>query len=453
MAAKSSNVEQATYLAELEKELQFRMDHDDLTKLPNRTRLFECLRLAIANASQDSQSLAVIIFDLDRFKTINDSLTHAVGDKLLCEVAKRLQLAMREGDVLARIDGDEFVVVAMNVSDKNHVMAIANQILQIFQQPFSIANREVVITVSVGASLFPENGNTVDILLRNADAAVYHAKKNGANRLEFYTLDMNSQALAALDKEMELRHAILNNQFVLYYQPQFDTVTREMVGIEALIRWNHPVKGLLQPVEFIPLAEETGMTIAIGEWVLKTACKQAKKWQDAGFSPCRIAVNVTSAQIKQADLVKTVSNILKETKLNPTYLELEISENIVISTSDVINIISALKSMGIEITLDDFGMGYSSLSYLKKLKLNRLKIDKAFVQPLPGNRDDNLLVRAIIAIGKAFDLVVLAEGVETQEQFDFLKAERCQEIQGFYFSEPLPAEEFEKTFSSRPSQV
>lgn len=441
-----------TRRTKLEEEIQFHNTHDGLTGLPNRLHLFDRMREAIYSATQNKNHFALFVFDLDRFKLINDSLTHAVGDELLRAVGKRLASVLRQSDTLARIGSDEFVVIATDLQHQDQAGAIVRDMLEVLSRPFKIADREIAITASVGISLYPKDGDTVDILLRNADTAVYRAKENGINRFEFYATEMNNQALARLDQEMQLRYAILNNEFVLHYQPQFNSVTRELIGVEALIRWQHPEKGLLPPQDFIPLAEETGLIVPIGDWVLKVACLQAKKWQMQGLPFFRIAVNVSEEQLKQHDFVDTVLAILQETGLEAKYLEMEITENAVIKSAAIISVITALKDAGIDITLDDFGTGYSSLSYLKKVPLSRLKIDRSFIQNIPDGINDVELVRAIIALGKAFHLAILAEGIEKESQITFLTTEKCNEVQGFYFSQPLSAEEFEHYILTCPIQ-
>ncbi|HEX2548734.1 MAG TPA: EAL domain-containing protein, partial [Gammaproteobacteria bacterium] len=384
---------------------------------------------------------ALMFLDLDRFKLINDSLSHAVGDELLNVTADRLQAIMRGEDIVARLGGDEFVVVINNLSEKSQALIKAKQIQDVFQEPFKISGREVNVTSSIGVSIYPEDGQTVDVLLRNADSAMYRAKELGANNFQFYTKDMNAHTLEKLEKETELHNAIANNELVLSYQPQFDLTENKMVAVEALVRWNHPKKGILLPIDFIPLAEETGLIVSIGEWVLRKACKENKKWQEEGLPPIRIAVNVTLQQFKQQNLVELVKEVLAETKLSPEYLELELTENVIISSKEVMRTVTALKDLGITIAIDDFGTGYSSLSYLKRIPLDRLKIDSSFIQHIQSKSDDDVIVRAVIAMAKSLDLEVLAEGVETENQLNFLKKNNCGEIQGFYFSRPLTEEQ------------
>lgn len=438
------NFHDITERDKFEKELEYQAKHDSLTGLPNRILLLDKIRNAIKKSEENHSYFALMFLDLDRFKLINDSLSHAVGDELLNVTADRLQGVMRGDDIVARLGGDEFVVVVNNLPDKAQAIVKAKQILEVFQEPFKISDRKVNVTASIGISLYPADGQTVDVLLRNADSAMYRAKELGANNFQFYTKDMNAHTLEKLEKETELHHAIANNELVLSYQPQYDLTQDKMVAVEALVRWNHPKKGILLPIDFIPLAEETGLIVSIGEWVLRTACRQNKKWQDEGLTPIRIGVNVTLQQFKQQNLVQLVKSVLDETQLSPEYLELELTENVIISSKEVMRTVSELKNLGITIAIDDFGTGYSSLSYLKRIPLDRLKIDSSFIQHIQSKADDDVIVRAVIAMAKSLDLEVLAEGVETEHQLNFLKKNNCGEIQGFYFSKPLNEEELKK---------
>lgn len=423
--------------------LQYQATHDFLTGLPNRVKLFERMRLAIKTSSLNKSEFAVLFLDLDRFKLVNDSLSHEVGDELLRTASNRLKTGIRSEDTLARLGGDEFVIIFMNIDNKEKLEAKVHSLLNTFQQPFDVADRKVTITASIGISLYPKDGKTVDILLRNADAAMYAAKAHKGNNFQFYTSEMSMQSLAVLDQEMELREAIVNGEFFLCYQPQIDLTEEKLVAVEALIRWQHPKKGILLPIDFIPLAEETGLIVSIGEWVMRSACAQNKAWQDAGFSPIRMAVNVTAEQIIQHDLIKTVSNILNETGLKPEYLELELTENVILSNREIIRAVTELKKLGVIIAIDDFGTGYSSLSYLHKIPLDRLKIDSSFIQHIKSATDDEVIIRAVIAMAKNLNLEVLAEGVETIDQLNFLKKYNCDDVQGFYFSKPLTKKELE----------
>lgn len=437
-----------TERSELENKLKYQANHDSLTGLPNRVLLQDVINKSIAECFPNNEIFAVLFFDLDRFKLINDSLSHAAGDELLVGLAKRLKSTLRSCDMVARLGGDEFVVVVRNINNERNVRDIAENLLSVISKPFNIENRDITITTSIGVSFFPKDGKTSDILLRNADAAMYLAKKNGANHYQFYSEDLNRESLNFLEKEMQIRQAIAREEFFLLYQPQMDINKDQLVAVEALIRWNHPEKGVILPIDFIPLAEETGLIIPIGEWVLKTACKQNKAWQKAGLPPIRVAVNITTQQLNQYNLVEFVKEVLNETQLDPCYLELELTENSIVSSTTAISTINTLKELGIHIALDDFGTGYSGLSYLKNLQLDRLKIDRSFVKNIQINRGDEVIIQAIITMAHSLNLEVLAEGVETEAQMDFLKNLKCGEIQGFYFNKPLSNVDLEKLLSN-----
>lgn len=437
------NFRDITQRSKFEKELQFQATHDTLTGLPNRVLLFEKMREAIKESERNNTRFAIMFLDLDRFKLINDSLSHASGDELLKTASDRLQSATRSEDTLARLGGDEFVILLTNIHSEEDVTNKAKQIMKLFHKPFKISNRNVTTTVSIGICIYPNDGTTVDILLRNADAAMYHAKEVGSDTFQLYSQEMNLESLTKLDQEMELREAIDNNEFFLCYQPQFNIADQELIAVEALLRWNHPQKGILLPVDFIPLAEQTGLIVPMGEWVIRTACLQCKAWQDAGLPPVRIAVNISMQQLKQQNIVEIIKNILLETKLDPHYLELELTENIIINSLEVIRVVTELKKLDVGIAVDDFGTGYSSLSYLKNLPLDRLKIDGSFIQHINSEKDDEVIIRAIIAVAKNLNLEVIAEGVETQNQLNYLKNQKCDEIQGYYFSSPLSSTELE----------
>jgi diguanylate cyclase (GGDEF)-like protein len=423
------------------KELKYQASHDFLTDLPNRVMLFEKMREAIKSCQKNHTQFALMFLDLDRFKLINDSLSHAVGDELLQYTAKRLKNILRDNDTLARLGGDEFVIIFNQFPNENVLIDKARHILKVLQEPFNIAGKQVSVTASIGIAIYPNDGSSVDILLRNADCAMYQAKELGSNNYQFYTKHMNEQTLEKLEKETQLRTALLKDELFLCYQPQFDLSKNNMVAVEALIRWNHPTKGVLTPMEFIPLAEETGLIIQIGEWALRTACKQNKLWQTQGLAPIRVAINVTAQQFKQQNLVELISRILKETQLEPQYLEIELTENVLLNSKEVMNTIPQLKALGVCIAIDDFGTGYSGLSYLKKIPLDRLKIDSAFIEHIQSKNDDDVIVSAIVTIANSLHLEVLAEGVETENQVNFLKKHKCGEIQGFYFSKPLTVDE------------
>lgn len=434
------------------KELEFQANHDLLTGLANRAQLQDKMKQAIKTAEKEHSSFAVLFLDLDRFKLVNDSLSHQVGDELLTQVAERLQRSIQNNDTLARLGGDEFVIILSNVKDENDVAERVKSILGYFQKPFDIAGRHITMTTSIGIGIYPRDGDAVDILLRNADTAMYSGKAQKGNTYQFYTQKMSEKNLAILEQEAELRQAIEKEEFFLVYQPQFDLNKQKIVGVEALIRWQHPVKGTLLPLDFVPLAEETGLIVPIGEWVLRKACSQNKEWQEAGLSPLRVAVNVTAQQFKHYDLVAVVGRILEETRLDPKYLEIELTENVILSNHEIIKATVRLKKLGVIIAIDDFGTGYSSLSYLHKIPLDRLKIDGSFISHINSPEDDEVIIRAIIAMAKNLNLEVLAEGVETSDQLNFLKKYDCKDIQGFYFSTPLTSEKI-KEYLSHPEKT
>ncbi len=447
------NFRDITDRIKLENNLHFQATHDPLTGLPNRVYLMAKIHEAIKKADNSGQIFAVMFFDLDRFKLINDSLSHSAGDSLLCKAAARIQSNMEEGDILARLGGDEFIMITTNVNSDKDILKKAERLLSYFREPFELFDRVVSVTCSIGVATYPKDGKTADILLRNADAAMYHTKEAGSNNFQFYSEEMNLKSLEKLDKEEQLRRAIVNNEFFLCYQPEYDLKNEKLISVEALIRWQHPEHGLILPIDFIPLAEESGLIVPIGEWVIKTACKQIKKLHADSFSKIRVAINITSQQLKQPNIVELVENVLVENKLDPKYVEFELTENIIISSVEIVRTVQELKKLGVGITIDDFGTGYSSLSYLKKVPLDRLKIDSSFIQNIPSKTDDEVIIKAIIAFAKNLNLQVLAEGVETRDQLDFLKNQHCNEIQGYYFNKPLTIDELEKTILSEKSNT
>lgn len=432
-----------TKRAKLEEELEYQAKHDALTGLGNRVMLSEHMKLAIQSSDNQDNKFAIFFIDFDRFKLINDSLTHSIGDELLKLATKRLQSTIRSGDILCRLGGDEFVIVLMNIEKRKDIENKIAKIIDMFSKPFELENRQIILTLSLGISVYPEDGATVDILLRNADVAMYQAKTVKGNSFQFYQSEMSHQTLEVLDKEADLRQAIINNEFFLCYQPQINLSNSKLVAFEALIRWKHPTKGVLLPMDFIPLAEEIGLIIPIGEWVLRTACLQNKAWQDAGLPPVRVAVNISAQQFRQHNLIDVINEILDESNLSPEYLELELTENVIISNREVIDIVGRLKKIGVMIAIDDFGTGYSSLSYLQELPMDRLKIDSSFIKHIRTATDDEVIIRAIIAIAKNLNLEVIAEGVENKDQVNFLKKHDCCEVQGYYFSKPLAINEVE----------
>ncbi|WP_211236844.1 EAL domain-containing protein [Chitinimonas koreensis] len=415
---------------------------DALTELPNRAYFCELTGEAVAEAKRHNERRALLFVDLDHFKTINDSLGHAVGDLLLQGVARRLNDAIRAGDVVGRLGGDEFVILLRNLDSGGEAAYVAERVLAQLALPFQIGEHELVVTPSLGIALYPDDGGDYDALIRNADAAMYHAKANGRNTYRFYTADMNARAREILVVENQLRRALERNEFVLHYQPQADMETGRIVGAEALIRWRHPERGLVGPMQFIPIAEERGLIGAIGQWVLREACRQNREWQDAGLPPIEVAVNLSAMQFYQQALVDDITGLLRETGLQPRWLALEVTESVIVQdVESTIATLAALKTMGLKLAIDDFGTGYSSLNYLKRFKVDKLKIDRSFVMDVPGDADDSAITRAVVSLAHNLGLQVIAEGVETAEQWAFLEQEECDEVQGYLLSPPLPAAE------------
>lgn len=382
--------------------------------------------------------------DLDRFKAINDTLGHSIGDLLLQSVAERLKACIRSSDTVARLGGDEFVVVLPDLREGAHAAAtVAQKILKSISNPFVIRDTELHTTASIGISLSPDDGIANEDLIANADVAMYRAKESGRNNFHFFAPEMNDSAYERLAMENNLRRALERQEFVLYYQPQVNSETGRIIGAEALVRWRRQGMGLVPPGMFIPIAEESGLIVAIGEWVLQEACRQNNAWQQEGFSPIPVAVNLSAVQFRQKNLTDLVANALQETGLDPRWLELEITESGIMQNAEAaVNTLHSLKQMGLKLSIDDFGTGYSSLSYLKRFPLDKLKIDQSFVRDITTNPDDAAIVTAIIGMAKSLKLRVIAEGVETKGHLDFLTSNGCVEIQGYYFGKPVPADEF-----------
>lgn len=433
-----------TKRALLEKELQHQATHDSLTGLPNRVYLEDQLDKIIKGTRSGDEQCAILFFDLDRFKLVNDSLSHAAGDALLKGVADRVIKCIRPEDTFARLGGDEFVLLVPKlIKPEISLVHISKNLIDKIHEPFIISGHAIEVSFSIGISIYPKDGNTVAELLKNADAAMYHAKLSGTDQFQFFNTALNKEVKDRFELELALRKAIKNNEFELFYQPQFKINQKELIAVEALVRWNHPERGLLLPIEFIPFAESVGLVIPIGEWVLRNACKQIKSWHDAGFPKIRVAVNVISQQLRQFNFVENIKTILEEVELEPKYLELELTENSIVNNPTIIEVLNNLKKLGVYISLDDFGSGYSTLNYLRNLSLDRVKIDRSFVQNILINHGDEAIIQAIIDMAKGFNLEVLAEGVETEKQLQFLKDKQCNEIQGFYFSKPLDVKALE----------
>ncbi|BCR06529.1 hypothetical protein DESUT3_35980 [Desulfuromonas versatilis] len=430
-----------------EERVQYLAFHDPLTGLANRTLLSDRLERALAHSRRHGECGALCFLDVDRFKTINDSLGHQAGDQLLQRVAERLQSLLRDSDTLSRPGGDEFILLLQNLDDPDHAARVAERILGSLGHPIKLGDREVYISCSIGISLYPADSMDVDTLIQNADAAMYHAKGQGRNNYQFFQAAMTAKAQERLHLENDLRHALDRGEMQLHYQPQVEAATRKVVGVEALLRWHHPRLGMVSPAQFIPVAEETGQIIRLGEWVLFTACTQAKLWRDAGLPPLRMAVNVSGKQFRQQDFVATVDRVLAETGFDPGCLELEVTESVIMEdVQETIQTLNNLKARGIRLSIDDFGTGYSSLSYLRQFPIDRLKIDRSFVSHLPGSEDDEAIVNAIIGLAATLHLEVIAEGVETDEQVRLLTSWGCQKLQGYFFGKPLPAEALSEMF-------
>jgi diguanylate cyclase (GGDEF)-like protein len=439
----SGTVLDITARIKAESEIHHLINYDTLTGLPNRSLLHDRLRQAIAQAAQDRHLVWVLCLDLDRFKGVNDTLGHRSGDKLLQEVARRLTACVRESDTLARLGGDEFVVVLNGVVSEKGASIVAKKILTLIAEPIPIDDHELYTTASIGIAAYPMDGEDGHTLLKHADLAMYKAKELDRNNFHFFSHDMNIKVMERMMLENSMRKALERDEFFLVYQPQVDARSGLITGVEALLRWNHPDMGLLTPDRFIYLAEETGFIVPLGEWVLMTACRQNRTWQKLGFPPLRVAVNLSGKQFGQHRLDEMISAILLETGLEPEWLELEITESAIMRNADQnIAILRSLKEKGISLAIDDFGTGYSSLSYLKHFPITRLKIDKTFVQDITTNPDDAAIAEIIIAMAQTLKLNVIAEGVETRAQLEFLSAHTCFEMQGYLFSRPLTTDKF-----------
>jgi diguanylate cyclase (GGDEF)-like protein len=426
-------VERLSYLAQ----------YDVLTGLPNRNLFRDRLEQAMGRAQRNETLLALMFIDLDRFKEINDTLGHPVGDRVLQAVAERLRHFLRDVDTIARLGGDEFTVVLEGVHDVAQITAAALKIRDALSQPFLVDNREIFVSASIGISIYPFDVEEIDELLKNADIAMYQAKQDGGDSHHFFVAEMNTHTSERLEMEGRLRHALARKQFTLHYQPQVDIASGRIIGAEALIRWHDEELGSIPPAHFIPLAEATGLIVPIGEWVLHTACAQSKAWQDAGCAPIPVAVNLSPRQFRQANLLETITQVLADTGLNPRFLELEITESTIMHQAEkTIVTLEKLHEMGVRLSVDDFGTGYSSLSYLKRFPVHKLKIDQSFVRDISSDPDDAAIVTAVIAMARSLDVLTIAEGVETDGQLAFLDSLKCGEYQGYYFAKPMPADEF-----------
>ena len=435
------------------RQLRHLATHDALTGLPNRVLLDDRLTQAVAHADRDGRSFALLVCDLDRFKLVNDSLGHHAGDELLQEVARRLTGLVRTTDTVARFGGDEFVLLITSIHDPEDARRLAARAIEVLQAPVRIAGIDVHTSPSIGIAFYPTDGTSIEALTAHADAAMYCAKQRGRGNVQCFEGGMNAGSEERVQLESDLHSAIALNQFELYYQPKVNTNTGAVRSAEALIRWVHPKRGLISPDGFIPLAEECGLIGAIGEWVVREACRQARAWQDAGLAPLRISVNLSPSQFRGSGLIDTIRRALDDAGIQPQYLEVELTESAVMSDpEESIAILEQLSSMGVLVSVDDFGTGYSSMSYLRRFPIDKLKIDRVFINEIASRPEDASIVRAIVSLAHSLRLKVVAEGVETPAQLDFLKAVGCDEYQGYHFSRPLPAGEFERVVRETAAQ-
>jgi diguanylate cyclase (GGDEF)-like protein/PAS domain S-box-containing protein len=444
-------VEDITQRKAAEERVQFLAYYDALTGLPNRTLLRDRALMALPSARRHREKVALLFLGLDRFKTIDDSLGHSVGDLLLKEVALRLKGCTQENDTVARLGGDEFLVLVTGINETADAVVVAERIVQSMASEFVIQGHFLSVTCSMGISIFPDHGEEVEALLKNADLAMYKAKENGRNNFQLFTLEMNVQAVERMTLENGLRRALEREELFLVYQPQADLAAGKITGCEALVRWRHPELGLLSPDQFIPVAENSGLIMPIGEWVLKTACAQTRRWQNEGLPAVPVAVNVSAVQLHQKGFLPLINKVLGESGLAPQYLELEITESVLLSNADIMrSLLQELIEMGVKLTMDDFGTGYSSFTYLKYFRPYKVKIDHSFVQDVMTNADDAAITSTIIIMAKNLGFKVIAEGVENEEQMFFLRGHGCDEIQGYYLCQPLHAGEFAYKLRSLP---
>jgi diguanylate cyclase (GGDEF)-like protein len=428
--------------------------HDGLTALPNRSLFNKLLSQAISQAQRYKQSLAVAFIDLDRFKQINDTLGHEAGDELLKEVASRLKACLRDSDIVARLGGDEFVVLLTDLEEEKYAATVAQKIITVIAKPFVLLGQDFRVTASIGISTYPLDGQDEQTLTKNADIAMYQAKEDGKNNFQFYSEKLNANSLERLTLESGLRHALEREEFELHYQAKRDIASGEITGMEALLRWRHPDLGMIAPMQFIPVAEETGLIVPIGKWVLQTACLHNVAWQQQGLPRLKVAVNLSARQFCDEHLLRDIAAILKSTGMQAGLLELEIHESLLIhDIGKTLKILTALKALGVKIAIDDFGAGFSSLSTLQRFPLDTIKIDRSFIRDIATAGEDSTLTEAIISMGKSLSLTVVAQGVETKEQAEFLRQHACDEFQGFYFNKPVSAQQFTELLQAQAADI
>lgn len=427
---------------EAERTINFQAYHDLLTRLPNRSLFKDRLNLAVAQAKRAGHQMAVMFLDLDRFKLVNDTLGHIYGDELLQQVSQKLQACLRDGDTLARFGGDEFTLLMPEIDCKEDAAVVARKVIERLRQPFVIEGHEIYVTISVGIAMYPQDGTSMDSLVKNADIAMYHIKGRGKNDYQFYNREMNQATMQRLSLERDMRKGLENDQFELFFQPQMDVISGRIVAFEALVRWRHQSHGLIAPSEFIHVAEETGLILPLGEWVLRKACSVLRKWREQGIDDVRMAINLSSMQIEHKSFIGLVNEVLRENNLSGHDLEMEITENLIMQDMEnSIKKLVQLNEIGVQVAIDDFGTGYSSLSYLQKLPIHTLKIDRSFVSEIEKGDDEACIVDAVIAMASGLKLNLIAEGVEDAYQVEYLREKGCGEMQGFYFGKPVPEED------------
>ncbi len=438
------NYRDVTQRKATEKQLEYQAYYDAMTGLPNRLLFRDRVVNAIAQARRNRRGVAVMYLDLDHFKLVNDSLGHSLGDALLSEVAARLQGCVRASDTISRLGGDEFTILLIDTSSSEAIAGVARKILQSLSHPFRVGGHELFVTASIGISIFPTDGDEVEILLKSADSAMYRAKELGRNQAQMFTASMNERYGRRLALEQSLHHALERDELLVHYQPIFDRNRRKIISLEALVRWNHPTRGLVPPCDFIGLAEETGLIVPIGEWVLRRVCHDLRSWRQAGLPPMRIGVNISAPQFQQLSFARLVDGILSEYVCDPAAIEFEITETVAVQNIETtMNAMRELKEIGTRIAIDDFGTGQSSLVYLRRFPIDTVKIDRAFVRDVTADDSAAAIVSYVINLAHTLRLAVVAEGVETEEQWSFLKLNACDQMQGFLFSRPLPVDEME----------